>query len=211
VVRTIMTNRIAQAAAKGCDAVEMDDVDAYTNSPGFPLTAADQVDFNSFLATTAHTYDLGIGLKNDLDQISQLASKFDFAVNEQCYQYGECDSLSTFISQGKAVFGVEYEIQTSQFCSSANSAKYSWLKKGLDLDAPQTQCCASCTGTFKCVNNAARSIQEEEQALIDEVLASPMEEEVVAQVEPVEMNSSGAKVSAFASVVVIATLFAALF
>lgn len=211
IVRNIMTSRIAQAAAKGCDAVEMDDVDAYTNSPGFPLTAADQIDFNSFLATTAHAYDLGIGLKNDLDQIPQLASKFDFAVNEQCYQYGECASLSTFINQGKAVFGVEYEIATSQFCNSANSAKYSWLKKGLDLDAPQTQCCASCTGTFKCVNNAARSIQEDEQALIDEVLMAEEVTQVSEPVEQVEMNSSGAKVSAFASVVVIATLFAALF
>jgi hypothetical protein len=33
VVRTIMANRIAQAAAKLCDGVEMDDVDSYQNDP----------------------------------------------------------------------------------------------------------------------------------------------------------------------------------
>lgn len=209
VVRNIMSNRIAQAASKGCDAVEMDDVDSYTNNPGFPLTAADQLDFNSFLATTAHANGLGIGLKNDLDQVSSLASKFDFAINEQCFEYDECDSLTTFISQGKAVFGVEYDLTTSQFCSKANADQFSWLKKDLDLDASMTQCCTTCSGTHTCVaNTAARSVHEEqEQALIDEVLAA----EEVAQVEEVEMNSSGAKVSAFASVVVIATLFVALF
>jgi len=209
VVRNIMANRIAQAASKGCDAVEMDDVDAYTNSPGFPLTAADQIDFNSFLATTAHQYDLGIGLKNDLDQIPQLASKFDFAVNEQCYQYSECDSLATFVNQGKAVFGVEYEMSTSQFCTKANTAKFSWLKKNLDLDAPMTQCCTTCSGTHKCVaNNSARSVEEEqEQALIDEVLAT---EEVaeVAEIEEVNVASSGVK-AALTSVVVIASMFVA--
>jgi hypothetical protein len=210
VVRNIMSNRIAQAAAKGCDAVEMDDVDSYTNNPGFPLTAADQISFNSFLATTAHANGLGIGLKNDLDQVSALASQFDFAINEQCFQYSECDSLSTFINQGKAVFGVEYDLATSQFCTQANADKFSWLKKDLDLDAQMTQCCTTCSGTHTCVaSTSARSVQEEqEQALIDEVLASPEE---VAEVETVEMNSSGAKVSAFASVVVIATLFVALF
>lgn len=211
VVRNIMTSRIQMAASKGCDAVEMDDVDSYTNNPGFPLTAADQLDFNSFLATTAHANDLGIGLKNDLDQVTSLASKFDFAINEQCFQYDECDSLSTFINQGKAVFGVEYDLSTSQFCSKANADNFSWLKKGLDLDAPMTECCTTCSGTHTCVaSNSARSVQEEqEQALIDEVLAAAPED--VAEVE--EVASTGAKVAsaAFASVVVIASLFVSLF
>ena len=35
---------------------------------------------------------------------------FDFAVNEQCAQYGECADLTPFIEAGKAVFHVEYEL-----------------------------------------------------------------------------------------------------
>jgi len=154
VVRNIMTTRIALAASKSCDGVEMDDVDSYENNPGFPLTAADQIDFNTFLATTAHAHGLGIALKNDIDQVTDLAPAFDFAINEQCYQYDECTGLNSFIEQGKAVFGVEYNLATSKFCSKANTAQFSWLKKDLDLDATRTQCCSSdCGGPWSCIPN----------------------------------------------------------
>jgi len=154
VVRNIMSNRIAEAAAKLCDGVEMDDVDSYENDPGFPITAEDQINFNTFLATTAHANGLGIALKNDIDQVEELAADFDFAINEQCFQYDECTNLTTFINEGKAVFGVEYDLATSQFCSQANAEKFSWLKKDLNLDASRTQCCTTgCGGTWSCVAN----------------------------------------------------------
>jgi len=155
VVKNIMTSRLNLAASKGCDGVEMDDVDAYQNNPGFPLTATDQLNFNKFLVSSAHGLGLSIGLKNDLDQVSALASSYDFAVNEQCFQYSECSVLSTFINQGKAVFGVEYELATSAFCTSANTQKFSFLKKTYDLDATRTACCNSNCGsvpTYACVN-----------------------------------------------------------
>jgi len=213
VVRNIMAARMATAAAKGCDAVEMDDVDSYQNDPGFPITAADQLDFNTFLATTAHANDLGIALKNDIDQVASLASKFDFAINEQCFQYDECDTLSNFITQGKAVFGVEYELATSAFCTKANADQFSWLKKDLDLDASLTQCCPTCSGTHTCVAaTASRSIDEEEPlAFEEEPLAFEAEAEIenvaLAQEEPA--HSAAAQVSGIACIAVIA-LFVAL-
>jgi len=198
VVRNIMASRIAQAAAKGCDGVEMDDVDSYQNTPGFPITAADQLDFNTFLATTAHANALGIALKNDIDQVKDLVSFFDFAINEQCFQYAECAALTSFISQGKAVFGVEYELATSAFCSNANADKFSWLKKDLNLDATRTQCCTSnCGGTYSCVSApSARSIAEDESILVAE--------KVLLEEEAVEMDSSASKLYGFASVVAVA-------
>jgi len=202
VVRNIMTSRIAQAAAKGCDAVEMDDVDSYTNNPGFPLTAADQLDFNTFLATTAHANDLGIALKNDLDQVKDLAANFDFAINEQCFQYDECTDLNTFITQGKAVFGVEYELATSAFCSEANADQFSWLKKDLDLDATLTECCPTCTGTYTCVAATATRSFEEDEPLAEAV------DMIEAQEEP-EFHSAAAQVSGIVCLSVIA-LFVAL-
>ena len=33
---------------------------------------------------------------------------FDWALNESCVEYGECDRLSVFTDAGKAVFHVEY-------------------------------------------------------------------------------------------------------
>ncbi len=38
-VRAIMAARMDLAKSKGCDGVEPDNVDGYTNGPGFPLTA----------------------------------------------------------------------------------------------------------------------------------------------------------------------------
>lgn len=107
-VRTIMEARLALAVQKGCDGVEPDNVDGYTNSPGFPLTAQDQLDYNAFIANAAHNRGLSVGLKNDLDQVSSLVDYYDFSVNEQCHQYSECDLLTPFITNGKPVFNAEY-------------------------------------------------------------------------------------------------------
>jgi len=107
-VRSIMKARLDLARDKGCDGVEPDNVDGYINNPGFPLTAATQLDYNLFLATEAHARDLAIGLKNDVDQLAKLAPHFDFAVNEQCHQYDECGGYTAFTSQGKPVFNAEY-------------------------------------------------------------------------------------------------------
>src|SRR5262249_37088529 len=107
-VRDIMTKRMDLAAQKGCDGIEPDNVDGYTNSPGFPLTYQTQIDYNTFLAASAHARNLSVALKNDLDQVKDLVASFDFALNEQCFQYSECDQLKPFITADKAVFEVEY-------------------------------------------------------------------------------------------------------
>jgi hypothetical protein len=141
-IRTIMSDRMTLAAQKGCDGVEPDNVDGYQNNPGFPLTSATQLDFNKFLATTAHAKNLSIALKNDLDQVSDLVGSFDFAVNEECFQYNECDMLKPFIAANKAVFNVEYVAasQASTLCPKANALNFDTLIKKLDLDAWRVSC-----------------------------------------------------------------------
>jgi hypothetical protein len=67
---------------KGFLAVDPDNVDAYTNNNGVGLTAADQLDYNTWLADTAHGLGLAVDLKNDVGQIAELAPLFDFFVNE---------------------------------------------------------------------------------------------------------------------------------
>ena len=107
-VRQIMQTRLDLAVSKGCDGVEPDNMDGYTNTPGFDFSAADQLDYNIFIANQAHQRNLAVGLKNDLDQIPQLLDYYDFAVNEQCFEYDECDLLTPFIDAGKAVLNAEY-------------------------------------------------------------------------------------------------------
>jgi hypothetical protein len=139
-VRTIMEARLDLAVSKGCDAVDPDNVDGYSNDPGFPLTAATQLDYNRFLAAAAHARGLAVGLKNDLDQVKALVTSFDFAVNEQCQQYKECDLLKPFIGASKPVFGIEYKGTASAVCAAANAANFDTLIKTLALDATRTAC-----------------------------------------------------------------------
>lgn len=136
----IMSARLDLAVNKGCNGVDPDNVDGYANNTGFSLTPQDQLTYNRWLAQQAHTRGLGIGLKNDLEQIPELVSHFDWAVNEQCFQYNECTTLLPFINAGKPVFGIEYEGNTSAFCPQANSWNFDFLKKRLSLDAWRTAC-----------------------------------------------------------------------
>lgn len=136
----ILGARLDLARSKGCTGVEPDNVDAYQNSSGFPLTAGDQLIFNRWLATQAHARGLSVGLKNDLDQIPDLVDDFDWALDEQCWEYDECDALAPFVAAGKAVFGVEYTGDPAVFCPPLTAMGYSWLKKNLDLDAWRVDC-----------------------------------------------------------------------
>lgn len=119
-VRQIMARRLDHAAARGCDGVEPDNMDGYANKNGLGLTAADQLDYNRFLATEAHRRGLAVGLKNDLDQVRALVDSFDFAVNEQCAQYRECAMLKPFTAAGKPVFNAEY---LAKYRTNTNGAR----------------------------------------------------------------------------------------
>ena len=140
-VRRIMLARLDHAAARGCDGVEPDNVDGYANDSGLPLTAEDQIEFNRFLAQEAHARGLSVGLKNDLDQIAELVEYFDFAVNEQCHEYDECELLQLFIETGKPVFNAEYDdpyvnnsTRRAELCESAMNNNLRTLILPLDLD-----------------------------------------------------------------------------
>lgn len=142
-VREIMKTRLDLAAQRGCDGVEPDNVDGYSNSNGLGLTAADQIDFNRFIAAEAHARGLSVGLKNDLDQLADLVDDFDWALNEECFTYDECSLYSdTFIAANKAVFHAEYVDagQLDAVCAVTKPLGLSTLLKNIDLDAWQSPC-----------------------------------------------------------------------
>ena len=140
VLGPILERRLDLCRQKGFDAVEPDNVDAYANDSGFPLTAADQLRFNRFLAGAAHARGLSVGLKNDLDQAAALQPDFDWALDEQCFQYHECDRLQPFVHAGKAVFVAEYELDTARLLPAARSAGLTAMRKRLSLDAWRQTC-----------------------------------------------------------------------
>jgi hypothetical protein len=140
VLEPIMKARLDMCQGKGFDGVGLDNVDGYTNATGFPLTAADQLAYNRFLATEAHARRLSVGLGNDLGQAAELLDDFDWIFNQQCFEYDECDRLRPFVDAGKAVFHVEFNLETSAFCPQANALKFNSLKKNVSLDAPRWSC-----------------------------------------------------------------------
>jgi hypothetical protein len=145
-LKPIMLARIQLAKQKGCDAIDPDNVDAMSNSVpkvggGGNINKNEQVIYNTWLAQTAHSLKMSAGLKNDVDQVTDLVSVFDFTVNEQCFEYDECDTLTPFIRAGKAVFNIEYEGNQNTVCADSNQRKFNTLFKDLDVNAlPYKKC-----------------------------------------------------------------------
>ena len=144
-VRAIMEVRLDEAVARGCDAVDPDNVNAYTNESGFPLTATEQLSYNRFLADAAHARGLAVGLKNDVEQIAELVDWFDFQLNEECASYSECGLLAPFTQAGKAAFHIEYvdawadaEALAAEVCGLGPSLDT--LIKTWDLGAERLAC-----------------------------------------------------------------------
>ena len=139
----IMGARFDQCRDKGFDGLEPDNIDGYTNDTGFPLTAEDQIAYNTWLAEQAHARGLSIGLKNDSDQVTDLLSHFDWALTEDCFDQGWCDQLGPFVSAGKAVFMAEYTdtgVVLADVCAEAQLRHFSAILKHRELDAWRQTC-----------------------------------------------------------------------
>lgn len=140
ILMPIMAARMDRAVAKGCDAVDPDNVDGYANNTGFPLTYADTLAYNKALADAAHDRGLKISLKNNTEQVADLQSYFDFVVNEECFAYNECGVYNQTVANGKPVFNMEYVGQVTKFCPKARSMQFDSQKKKLSLNASTTRC-----------------------------------------------------------------------
>ena len=108
-VLTLMKKRIDRAAAKGCNGIEFDNIDGYSNNTGFALSYRNQIDYNKGLAQYAKSKHLITAFKNDVEQIDDLEPYFDMAINESCHEYAhECAKYDSFLAKNKPVFNIEY-------------------------------------------------------------------------------------------------------
>lgn len=141
-VRTLMANAFAAARTKGCDAVDPTHLDGYQASTGFSLTEQDSVTFLTNLATDAHAIDLSIGLDNAVELGTRVASVVDWAMNESCVKYSECNQLTAFSQLNKPVFHYEFaDAQNlSSVCDVTGPLGFSSILKRLSLDAWQVRC-----------------------------------------------------------------------
>lgn len=145
-VRDLMTKRLDLAVAKGCNGVEPDNVAGFADDTGFDFDRDEQISYNVWLADLAHERRLAVALKNATDLLPELIEHFDFAVNEQCWEYGECDDLQPFLDAGKAVFNAEYADRfvedPSLICGPAAASGIQTLILPLELDGSFRVSCA---------------------------------------------------------------------
>ncbi len=140
-VWAVMRGRLDRAVTAGCDGVDPDNMDGWTQDSGHPISDTDQLAYNRWIANQAHARGLTVGLKNGGDQAPELVDYFDFELNEQCHEFDECEQLAPFTAQGKPVFNVEYPADeaaamalAAQLCPAAQAAQMRTLMLPHDLD-----------------------------------------------------------------------------
>lgn len=93
---------------------------AYTEgSIGVDISEGDQIEYNQWFAEVVHSHGMLVGMKNSVELVPIMHQYFDFALNEECFQWDECEVYeSTFLADGKPVFNVEYKNNMDQ-CDQA--------------------------------------------------------------------------------------------
>jgi hypothetical protein len=138
ILASILTKRFEMCKSKGFDALEPDNLQNDENVSGDKITLQQQLDFNGWVADTAHSIGLAVFQKNGPDKIlltdktgQKLVDKFDGILNEECQQFDECSSLSEYTKRGKLALNVEYK--TTLDCSLYTPLSINALQKDLLL------------------------------------------------------------------------------
>lgn len=134
--------RLDACAAAGFDAVDPDNVDSFENDSGFDLTADDAAAAVRWLAEAAHERGMAMGLKNAPGLVPLVGGEVDFAVVEQCLQYGFCGDYAPLVAAGKPVFAVEYRDEgatLAEVCAAVPTG-FSMLLADYALDSPGARC-----------------------------------------------------------------------
>jgi hypothetical protein len=137
----VIWRRLDLAVRLGCDGVEPDQNNPLGNHPGFPVTRADQKAWYLRVAKQAHERGLSVGMKNGVETVdADTVAAFDWALNEECFQYHECGTYQPFVEAGKAVFQVEYRGDSQVFCPKAERFGFSSMRKRLGLGPWSSVC-----------------------------------------------------------------------
>jgi len=141
VIEPIMAARFRMCAEKRFDAVEPDNIEAFSNRSGFPITAAQQLTYNEWVATEVHSLGLAVLQKNDGEQTPDLHTYFDGALTEQCNQYSECPAFEPYLDSGEPVLNAEYRVKAARFCAPDNSTGIMGARFNLALNGKRFEPC----------------------------------------------------------------------
>lgn len=139
ILEPLMAHRLDLCKKKGFDGADPDNIDGYQNKTGFPLTGAEQLVYDGWVAQASHDRGLTVDQKNDPAQIKDFGDDFDFAVDEQCYVQLWCDRLAPYVQRNRLVVDIEYFHDTQRFladtCPEAAQNHDTAILKRLQLTA----------------------------------------------------------------------------
>jgi hypothetical protein len=141
VLEPIMTARFQMCKEKGFDAVEPDNMEGYANKSGFPLTAAEQLTYNEWVANEVHTLGMAVLQKNDAAQTRELQPYFDGALSEQCNQFKECADFEPYLAAAEPVLNAEYHLAKKRFCAADEAAGIMGARFNLALNGNRFEPC----------------------------------------------------------------------
>jgi hypothetical protein len=141
VLEPIMTSRFQMCREKGFDAIEPDNIEAFSNRSGFPITAAEQLTYDEWVAQQSHSLGLAVLQKNDGEQSTEQQPYFDGALTEQCNQYAECADFKPYLAAGKPVINVEYRLKDARFCAADEALGIVGARFNLALNGKRFEPC----------------------------------------------------------------------
>ncbi len=139
----VMRDRFRRCRNLGFDAVEADNMDAYDNPSGFPLTADDAVRYARALAAEAHALGLAMAQKNVPELSVRLVDILDFAITEGCFRDGWCHRMRPWLMRRRPVLDAEYRDDLPDMrraCRDARRLGISLILKDRDLTRWRKTC-----------------------------------------------------------------------
>ena len=140
VLAALLNARFKMCKDKGFDALEPDNLQNDENVSGGRITKQQQIDFNGWVADSAHRYGLAVFQKNGPDNVllkdrtgKMMVEKFDGILNEQCQEFNECAALAEYPKRGKLALNVEYNSGITLDCTLSNKLLINSIKKDLGL------------------------------------------------------------------------------
>jgi hypothetical protein len=106
-LKPVMTKRFEMIKSKGFDGFELDNTELYLHDS--KSNYKDGVDYNRWIANTAHKMGLIVIWKNSLEMIKDIVDVFDAVINEEALHYKETEQLKLFYDKNKPVWVFEYK------------------------------------------------------------------------------------------------------
>jgi hypothetical protein len=138
-LETIMTDRMKLCQEEGFDAIDADNVDAYSDGDiGVNITMGQEETYIDELVAIAHSDGLAFFLVNEINGDSLLATEaplVDGEIVEQCWADQDCSALDVFVQEGKPILDIEYAGQPeATLCGEANAFPMTAIQTDLALD-----------------------------------------------------------------------------